>query len=350
MLARRLLTVRGVTISAKLIRALHSKPQSLHEVSEVEIPVPWGKVNGEYAVYAFERDLRSRELLKRESFPPGKLWGSRDKQPILAMHGWQDNASSFDVLAPLVVKSTPVLAIDLPGHGLSSWLPPGSMYTELIYLTLIKRIKRYFGWEKVKIMAHSLSAMTTSWYAATFPSDLQYVIALDCVTFPPIDMANYFLMFANAVDAFIKLEESNSDQPSYSESEIVKKWMGAGLLKFDEATCRILMTRGATRKKDGTYVLNRDPKVRVIPIHSIFSREQTEQFAGLITCPYLVLKANGSVYIESKEHFHGILERMRAHNNDVHFKEVPGMHHCHMTHAEPMAAIINPFLEKYDRP
>lgn len=95
--------------------------------------------------------------MQLQSFILGKLWGSQDKQPILAMHGWQDNAASFDNIAPFIIKNIPVMAINLPGHGLSSWLPPGFMYNELIYFLLIKRIKKYFGWEKLKIMAHSLS-------------------------------------------------------------------------------------------------------------------------------------------------------------------------------------------------
>ncbi|XP_052863919.1 probable serine hydrolase [Anopheles cruzii] len=58
-------------------------------VEEVEIPVPWGIV-------------------------AGKWWGSRLKQPVLAIHGWQDNAGSFDRLCPLLPAEISILAIDLP--------------------------------------------------------------------------------------------------------------------------------------------------------------------------------------------------------------------------------------------
>ncbi|XP_012062902.1 PREDICTED: probable serine hydrolase [Atta cephalotes] len=179
-----------------------------HEVKEIEIPVPWGKV-------------------------AGKLWGSQNKQPILALHGWQDNAASFDNIAPLIMKNIPVLAIDLPGHGLSSWLPPGFMYSELIYFLLIKRIKRY-----------------TSIHT-------------------PI--------FRNAVDAFFKLEEDYV-QPSYTQNEIMKKIStGLYMLNLDESSTKILMTRGVTQKEDGMYVVNRDPRMRVIPIHNMVSSEQVEE-------------------------------------------------------------------------
>lgn len=261
------------------------------------------------------------------------------------MHGWQDNAASFDNIAPLI-KNTPVLAIDLPGHGLSSWLPPGFMYNELIYFLLVKRIKRYFGWKRIKVMAHSLSAITIYWYAASFPTELQYVIALDFLKFPSTNPM-HFTMFANAVDAFFKVEESENVQPSYMPSEMMKK-ASTAFLNIDESSYKILMTRGTMQKEDGTYVINRDPRLRVIPIHSMFSQDQQEEYAKLITCPYLIIKGDVNFYGEKKENFFRALEILKAANDKVQYETLSATHHLHLTHAEDTAAIINPFLEKYD--
>ena len=49
----------------------------------------------------------------------------------VALHGWLDNAGSFDGVAPLVVSACPsqsLICLDYPGHGLSSHLPPGQAY------------------------------------------------------------------------------------------------------------------------------------------------------------------------------------------------------------------------------
>lgn len=280
----------------------------------------------------------------------GKLWGSQDKQPILALHGWQDNAASFDNIAPLTMKNTPILAIDLPGHGLSSWLPPGIMYTELEYLLLIKRIKRHFGWEKIKVLAHSLSAMTMYWYTASFPTELQYVIALDVFKFMSLNARVHVTYFGDVINAFFKVEESNV-QPTYkTESEIIKKAQDSfkGFLTLDESSYKILMTRGTTRKEDGMYVINRDPRLRVAPIHSMFSQEQQEEYAHHIKCPYLIIKGDKNFYSEEKENFYRVLEILKAANGKVQFETISATHHLHLTHAEDTAAIIIPFLEKYD--
>lgn len=61
-------------------------------------------------------------------FVEGKWWGPTSEQPIIAIHGWQDNAGTWDRLIPLLPGNIPVLAIDLPGHGLSSHYPPGQFY------------------------------------------------------------------------------------------------------------------------------------------------------------------------------------------------------------------------------
>lgn len=264
------------------------------------------------------------------------------------MHGWQDNAGSFDNLAPLIMQNVPVLAIDLPGHGLSSWLPPGLMYKESIYVLLIERIKRHFKWAKVKILGHSLSTMITYWYAACFPTHLQYVVALDFYKFPSVDTDDFIPIYADAMEAFLKIEEKSNAQPSYTESEIIQKWLG-GYISLTNAECKLLMTRGTTRKDDGRYIFNRDPRLKVLPVHSMFSQEQLEEFAKLITCPYLILRGEESPYFaDSKEAYHTSLKVFQDCNKNVYYKEVPGKHHFHLTNADSAAAEIKPFLEKYD--
>ena len=56
-----------------------------------------------------------------------KCWGNPDGLPVLAFHGWLDNAATFDNLAPLLPELR-ILSIDLPGHGHSDHRPSGSSY------------------------------------------------------------------------------------------------------------------------------------------------------------------------------------------------------------------------------
>ncbi|MFU8802269.1 MAG: alpha/beta fold hydrolase, partial [Bradymonadaceae bacterium] len=49
-----------------------------------------------------------------------RAFGPDDGQPILALHGWLDNAATFDKLIPLLGDGLRIVSLDLPGHGLSS--------------------------------------------------------------------------------------------------------------------------------------------------------------------------------------------------------------------------------------
>ena len=49
----------------------------------------------------------------------GKFWGVESGEPTIALHGYLDNANSFDMLAP-AVQGLRIFAMDFAGHGWSS--------------------------------------------------------------------------------------------------------------------------------------------------------------------------------------------------------------------------------------
>ena len=56
-------------------------------------------------------NVNSYQLAAREWQPEAGI-------KVIACHGWLDNAASFDFLAPLL-SACHVVALDMPGHGLS---------------------------------------------------------------------------------------------------------------------------------------------------------------------------------------------------------------------------------------
>lgn len=84
--------------------------------------------------------------------------------PILCLHGWLDNASSFDLVAPSLIKSCPVpavvIALDFPGHGLSAHLQDRSDYSPALYVRDIYSIIGQLGasWQSgLIVVGHSVS-------------------------------------------------------------------------------------------------------------------------------------------------------------------------------------------------
>lgn len=82
------------------------------------------------------------------SYVSGKIW-NEGGVPLLGLHGWMDNAGTWDGLGPLLPKDISLVAIDFPGHGLSSPKPIGSSghFTDL--LIVIERVVQHFGWKDV---------------------------------------------------------------------------------------------------------------------------------------------------------------------------------------------------------
>src|SRR5688572_17059699 len=79
---------------------------------------------------------------------PVKSWNSEEgTRRIVGVHGWLDNAGSFDKLAPLLPPTVHFVALDLPGHGLSSHLPEGLSYDAYDMVTAVRRVAEYLDWK-----------------------------------------------------------------------------------------------------------------------------------------------------------------------------------------------------------
>lgn len=67
-----------------------------------------------------------------------KVWGPDDGYPILALHGWLDNAGSFDRLAPLLPGNICLVCLDFCGTALVmcflEYILFAALYTHLVCL------------------------------------------------------------------------------------------------------------------------------------------------------------------------------------------------------------------------
>ena len=86
----------------------------------------------------------------------------------MALHGWLDNAASFDRLAPQL-PDCHILAVDLPGHGRSSHRPERWRMHIWDDVHELRAIVDELGWERFALLGHSRGAGIATLFAGAFP-------------------------------------------------------------------------------------------------------------------------------------------------------------------------------------
>jgi pimeloyl-ACP methyl ester carboxylesterase len=121
-----------------------------------------------------ERDIALPHLRLR-----AQIWGEADAPPLLALHGWLDNAGSFARLAPLLAEHWQVIALDLPGHGHSDHLPPGTHYHFIDYVRAVLATVDRLALPSFQLLGHSLGAGVASMVAAATPDRVERLLLIE---------------------------------------------------------------------------------------------------------------------------------------------------------------------------
>ena len=108
----------------------------------------------------------------------GMAWGPADGHRVLALHGWLDNAGSFEVLAPML-EGCRVIALDLTGHGLSDHRSADATYLIWDDIPQLLKVIEQLGWPRCTLLGHSRGAMIATLIAAIMPDHVDALITLD---------------------------------------------------------------------------------------------------------------------------------------------------------------------------
>ena len=108
------------------------------------------------------------------------LYGPEDGQPVIALHGWLDNAATFSRLAPLL-EGLRIVALDLPGHGHSDHRPLGAAYNIWDYAHDVLQTAEQFGWKRFSLLGHSMGAIVSVLLAGAMPGRVERLALIDGV-------------------------------------------------------------------------------------------------------------------------------------------------------------------------
>ena len=103
-------------------------------------------------------------------------WGAGE--PVLALHGWLDNAGSFNLLAPRLAGCH-VIALDSAGHGLSGSRSPDASYNIWQEVGDVLDVADQLGWERFSLLGHSRGAAVSTLFAGAFPDRVKRMVYID---------------------------------------------------------------------------------------------------------------------------------------------------------------------------
>ena len=266
----------------------------------------------------------------------GLSWGDSALPVIIALHGWLDNAASFWKLAPLL-ENYQVIAIDLPGHGLSDDRSPDATYQIWDDLPQLVKLIEDMSSLPVVLMGHSRGAIISLFLAAVLSEKVRSMVALDALIPDPQPEGN----ITNQLKKFIK-ERQNliNKKPTYlpNREDVIRRRCSVGL-SFDAA--EILARRSLLHVKDKGYFWRFDQRLKGASAVK-FSKDDLSDILGNIEIPVMLAIASDG-YANGSSELDAISETLTR----CEIVRVKGGHHFHMEEsAQYLSQIINEFLAR----
>jgi pimeloyl-ACP methyl ester carboxylesterase len=267
----------------------------------------------------------------------GREWGKKSAQrpTILAAHGWLDNAGSFNHLIPLL-NNYHIIAIDLPGHGLSSHRPPGIYFHLIDYVAEIITLANSLQLEKFSLLGHSLGASIFSLVAGTIPERIEKLALLDALGAFTAKEEFAPGIIKTATAQYENLKNKNIPQYNSKEDAINARLKGGGAITRESVIT--LLERGL--KQEGTYYKWRnDPRLLLKPL-SMLSELQVAAFLENITADTCLIRPeHGWPFSEDIfEHRFKLVKNISLHR-------IAGNHHAHLDNPAETAKILNNFFQ-----
>ena len=257
--------------------------------------------------------------------------------PTIALHGWLDNANSFDALAR-ALPELDLFALDFAGHGYSDPRAPDVGYWGWLDVQDVIAVADRLGWQTFVIVAHSMGAEYSTQLVGLYPERVSAQICID----------GY--VEATSIDAVLNGVRENLDTCLTSPDGALRGYASldamATRLKaakgIEFAAARALVERGH-KVTDSGYVWSTEPRIR----RTHTQRQSDDVVVALAkrtTAPTLMIRARDGEkwFLRSLDLVRGVLPV---------FDEVTldGPHHLHMSAAlADVVAEVRRFLRDHD--
>jgi pimeloyl-ACP methyl ester carboxylesterase len=257
--------------------------------------------------------------------------GDADAPPLLALHGWLDNAGSFALLAPKLAERFRFIALELPGHGHSSHLPAGISYHYVDYVSAVVSAAEALGLERYTLLGHSLGAGIASLVAAATPQRIDRLFLIEGLGPLGDDGINTLQRFR---DAYATPAPNGKSLRVFAsvEQAISARTVASGLRA---ELARPIVERGLAAV-DGGYRWRSDPRLTRPSAVRLAEAQIQALIAGIEAPTALLLAKPVTPYLPS-----AMMEARARKVPRITTTYMDGGHHLHLEHPDDVAAWLS---------
>ncbi len=261
-------------------------------------------------------------------------WGPADGRPVLACHGWLDNAATMAGLAPRLCAALPIqlVSLDLPGHGLSEH--KRGPYHFVDWVADVVAAADVLGFEKFSVLGHSMGAAICSLVAGAVPERVERAVLIEGLG-PMTDRPENA---ARRLTRALSVEARKQDKQKrlFDGPETAAERLREAAKMLPESS-RILIERGLVQVEGG-WMWRADPRLR-LDSRFRMTEEQVHSFLLAIRCPVMLIEAT-----QGWPHDPKLAELRFAKVASLERVKVEGHHHVHLDDPDAVAAHVIPFL------
>lgn len=277
---------------------------------------------------------REREIALPQMRLRAQVWGDDDAPPLLALHGWLDNAGSYAHLAPLLAERWQVIALELPGHGHSDHLPAGMHYHFIDYVRAVLAAVDALQLPSYRLLGHSLGAGIAAMVAAATPERVERLLLIEGIG-PIADDGHHTLRrFRDALTSSAT-GRSLRAFPTIDHA-ISARTIASGL---PAAQARPIVERGL-RETDGGWRWRSDPRLnRPSPLRMAEAQVHA-LLRGIESPAALLLAVPATPYLPRDQ-----MDERAACVRHMDVSTLEGGHHLHLEHPDAVAAWAHRHLD-----
>ena len=244
------------------------------------------------------------------------IFGPQDGLPVIALHGWLDNANSFARLAPKL-SGLRIVAVDFAGHGHSDHRPRGAGYALADYAFDVLCVAEQLGWKQFALLGHSLGAIVSVIIAGSFPERVTRMALIDGIVLrsgPDIDAAENM---GKALEA--QLAHGHKRKSVHPTLDRAIEARMKGMVAVSREAAELLAQRGLMPVPGG-YSWRSDSRL-TLPSPLRLTDAQAMSFVRRVTCPTMLVVAEEGMLVNHPE----LLDRL-----PFTLERLAGGHHLHL--------------------